>query len=589
MTLLCLDRRSDLRRQIGTASLAFATLLAAPAVAQQNTTLVPGNLVVSVEGCGVYGGTCTIPNGTGAGTQNSSLGGYGDNQAAPLTLLQFSPVGTTSATYVNSLVLPQTASGGNLPVSGEYGSSSEATLQLSTNGQYLAVLGYGINAATFDANPSLYGAAPSLALGQSGSLTGQSYTPVPRVLALIDADGNVSSSTAVYNIFNTNNPRSTITANGTTAYFSGQGASGDTTGGVFYTTVGAVNNAPMPITGLDTTSNTVAQDTREVQLVNDTLFVSVDTKAGSGSNRDYLGTLGAPGNPPTTTVGAPVMLNGFGSSNGHGQVTISGNGNNLNNGLQINLSPENYFFASPSVLFVADSGDSKQSSASSTLGDGGLQKWINTASDGSGTWNLAYTLYKGLNLVANTNTDGVSGLYGLAGRVVNGQVQLYATSFTLADLDPTSLYGITDTLSDTTAAQAAGESFSVLANAPSDSNFKGVSFTPTVATANTFAIGSSFATQGGGGYLLTLTVTNSGSNTAQNVVLSGITVGGVSAGSLPVNVGPIAAGSSATVTVSVPANAGSPGSTVAEKITGTYSGGAISSSARASLPGAITK
>jgi len=44
-----------------------------------------------------------------------------------------------------------------------------------------------------------------------GLQTHQSYTPVPRVLALIDGNGNVNSSTVIYNIFDTNNPRSAYT------------------------------------------------------------------------------------------------------------------------------------------------------------------------------------------------------------------------------------------------------------------------------------------------------------------------------------------------------------------------------------------
>jgi hypothetical protein len=55
------------------------------AFAQETPFFTSGNLVVSVEGCGVQGGTCTsVPNGTGNGTGNSSVGGYGDNQGAPL-------------------------------------------------------------------------------------------------------------------------------------------------------------------------------------------------------------------------------------------------------------------------------------------------------------------------------------------------------------------------------------------------------------------------------------------------------------------------------------------------------------------------
>jgi hypothetical protein len=464
-------------------SLSGVLLMSVPVLAQ-SPVFTPGNLVVAVEGCGVYAGTCiAIPNGNGTGAGNSSIGGYGDNQATPLTLFQFTPIGTTSSVYVNSFVLPQVASGTNFPVSGEYGSSSEATLHLSGSGRYLTIMGYGVNAASFDANPPLYGAAPSNALGQSGSLTGQSYTPVPRVVALIDANGNVNTSTALYNIFDTNNPRSIYTLDGTTAYVSGQGNGKDATGGVFFTQVGAVNNTPTPITGLDTTNNTLSQDTRDVQIYNNTLYVSVDTKGGSNSARSYIGTLGTAGTPPTALAGGPVMLNSFGNSGGTGKVSITtganSNGNNLNAGLQINLSPVNYFFANASTLYVADSGNSKNNSATSAVGDGGLQKWVNSNPDGSGTWNLAYTLYNGLGLVLNTSASGTSGLYGLTGSVSGGTVQLYATNYTLTDLDHTYLYGITDTLSFTTASQAAGESFTQLAAAPPDSNFKGVSFAPT--------------------------------------------------------------------------------------------------------------
>jgi hypothetical protein len=91
--------------------------------------------------------------------------------------------------------------------------------------------------------------------------------------------------------------------------------------------MGAVNNTPTPITGLDTTGNTLSQNTRDVQIVTlngvSSLYVSVDTKEGSGSARSYLGTLGTAGTPPTTTVGAPVMLNSFGNSGGTGKVSIT--------------------------------------------------------------------------------------------------------------------------------------------------------------------------------------------------------------------------------------------------------------------------
>lgn len=475
-----------MNRQTGTFAAVIALLISAPAFA--GTIFQTGNLVVSVEGCGIEGGnatTCAVANGTGtapAAGQNSTLGGYGDNQAAPLTLFQF----TTTGTYVNSLVLPQTGSGANLAVSGEYGSSSEATLQLSGNGQYLTIMGYGINANTFNANPNAYSAAPNSALAQSGSLTGQSYTPVARVATLIDAYGNVNSTTGLYNIYDNNNPRSAYTANGTSVYVSGQGNS-DATGGVFYSAVGAINNSPTTITGTDAGSGN-SQDTRDVQIVNGQLYVSVDSKAGS-TNRSYVGTLGS-GTPTSACVASsgcpPTQLSS--SNNAATPVAVTSTGklvltagetNGINSaGQQINLSPENYWFANSTTLYVADSGDGKQTSATSTLGDGGLQKWSLV----SGVWQLDYTLSMGLDLVENpasdaADTDGTTGLLGLTGESIGGgEVELFATNYTIADLDQTYLYGIVDVLADTT--NPGNESFSVLATAPADSNFKGVAFAP---------------------------------------------------------------------------------------------------------------
>jgi hypothetical protein len=186
------------------------------------------------------------------------------------------------------------------------------------------------------------------------------------------------------------------------------------------------------------------------------------------------------------------MLPGFGNAGGTGKITVTAaNANNVNAGLigkdmTVNLSPENYFFANADTLYVADSGSPKNTSADSSLGDGGLQKW--TLSDG--TWTLDYTISAGLNLVANSGVSGSTGLYGLTGKdiTVDGvqEVELFATNFTIGDTDPTFLYGITDVLSDLTA--QAGETFVELEKAPADANFKGVAFAPAAPEPSTWAM-----------------------------------------------------------------------------------------------------
>jgi hypothetical protein len=402
-----------------------------------------GDLVISISG-------------DGAGT-----GLYGDNQASPIELEEV----TTSGTRVTQMELPQTTTVVDgvteNAISGEYGSSSEGTIQLAANGQSLVIMGYGVNADTFNSGgAAVYGNA---ALAQSTSiLNNGTYTAVPRVVADIGYTGSVDTSTAVYNVFNTNNPRSAATVDGTSFYISGQGVKGDTTQGVFEVTDGSSTATP-----IDT-----ATDTRTVEIYNGSLYVSQDSKQPSNGGTSNISTFD--GLPTSATT--PSVLPGISQT-----ITLqAGQENGINNGVvgsAVHLSPESYFFANATTLYVADGGDPKQGG----LGDGGLQKW----SFNGTSWTLDYTLSAGLNLVADTGTAGTTGLIGLTGEVTGNTVELYATNSTLGDLDPTYLFGITDTLSAT--ALPTGESFTTLVTAGPDSNIRGVSFAP---TAPCFAAGT---------------------------------------------------------------------------------------------------
>src|SRR5271165_5482710 len=71
--------------------------------------------------------------------------------ASPITLKEFSlGSGGASANPVWSLTLPQIVNGANAPISGEYGSASEGLMQLTGNGDFLTLMGYGVNANTFN-------------------------------------------------------------------------------------------------------------------------------------------------------------------------------------------------------------------------------------------------------------------------------------------------------------------------------------------------------------------------------------------------------------------------------------------------------
>jgi hypothetical protein len=442
-----------------------------PARAASITQFTPGDLVISTV---------------------SSAGG-GLDTAAPIVLQQFGlGAGGTSATDAGTLTLPQTASGANSAISGEYGSASEGILQQSANGRYLTMMGYGVNASTFNTAPlSTYGTA---ALGQTTSLpaanqTGTVFATVPRVVALIGANGSVDTTTALTGVFNTNNPRSVATVDGSSFYVSGQGASKtDPTQGVLYAKRGATTATP-----IDNST-----DTRVVSIINNgsgnTLYVSRDQNpSGSGSqnftNVSSLTT--ASGALPTSAAGvtqthiippaSPLSLGGNNGSINLTAATADGV-NNSRIGSFVYLSPESYFFASPTVLYVADSGQPKNGNADkAALGEGGLQKWMLT----DGVWTLDYDLYSGLDLVDNADADatdptapGVTGLFGLTGEDVGGNVELFATSYGLNELSPSYLYEITDNLADTTAAEAADESFTTLYAAPDTTSIRGVAFAP---------------------------------------------------------------------------------------------------------------
>jgi hypothetical protein len=440
--------------------------VAVPSAKAAPFSFAAGDLVVSVVG----NASNTANAGTDAtGNTGANANTFLDNQAAPLTLDEF----TTTGTAVGMLTLPTVSSGSNNAISGEYGSSSEGSLSLSGDGHSLTIAGYGVNAAAYNSAHDLNGTGTALAqtCSLSNAVSCAGVPQVSRVVALIGADGSVDTSTALFNVFNENNPRSVVTQNGSTFYLAGQGISGDTTEGVFLANKGASS----------ATAINTQFDARTVGIVNNQLFVSVDSKVGTGQNA-FIATVGS-GLPTAATALAPLpgLATGSPKSAFIGNVKIAlgnGNGNTVNQSSgSIALSPENYFFANSTTLYVADGGIPKAGG----IGDGGLQKWsLVTNSKGGLSWVLDYTLSQGLNLVNNSGTAGTTGLVGLTGEVVTldgiQEVELFATNATIGDTDPTFLYGITDLLGDVSA--PTDESFTVLAAAGPDSNFRGVAFAP---------------------------------------------------------------------------------------------------------------
>ena len=91
-------------------------------------------------------------------------------------------------------------------------------------------------------------------------------------------------------------------------------------------------------------------------------------------------------------------------------------------------------------------------------------------------------------------------------------------------------------------------------------------------------------TRTGGDVVVQLTISNAGQTAATNVTLTSVNVGSDAAAPLPQALGTIAAGASTQATVSVAGTVGASGAASSLTISGTYTGGTFSSSARIALP-----
>ena len=164
--------------------------------------------------------------------------------------------------------------------------------------------------------------------------------------------------------------------------------------------------------------------------------------------------------------------------------------------------PFGIWFASPSVLYVADEGNGDNTYSSTknlytkaaAQTTAGLQKWVMSR----GSWHLAYTLQSGLALGQPYNVSGyptgdnavtglpwspaTDGLRNLTGRMnADGTVTIWAVTSTVSGngdqgADPNKLFAITD--DPNAAAPAAGESFDPVDSAGSKEVLRGVSLTP---------------------------------------------------------------------------------------------------------------
>ncbi len=131
---------------------------------------------------------------------------------------------TTTGTLVQSIALPTTSTGSQKALTASATATAEGYLNLSTDGQYVLLTGYGADAGTASVATSLNTGA----------------TPVNRVVGRITAAGVVDTSTALGGgAYSAASFRSATSTNGTDIWVSG------VTGGIQYTTFGSTTGVQL--------------------------------------------------------------------------------------------------------------------------------------------------------------------------------------------------------------------------------------------------------------------------------------------------------------------------------------------------------
>jgi hypothetical protein len=245
---------------------------------------------------------------------------------------------------------------------------------------------------------------------------------VNRVVARIAADGTVDTTTALSDTsFNASAFRGVASTDGTQLWMSGD-SSAAANRSVRYTTFGSSSSTQILAAGING---------RLVNIFDGQLYLSTMSGAFRGVNR--VGT-GLPTTPATETL---TLLPGFDPSTTSTQDT------------------EDFLFADSTTLYVCD-----QRSAG-LAGGAGLQKW--TFDSGTNTWTLAYTLTTGLTATVRHVTA----------QTVGGQFTLFCTTADAA-AGGNKLVSVVDT--------GAGSAFTLVAQAPALTLWKGVDFAPAGAT-----------------------------------------------------------------------------------------------------------
>lgn len=292
---------------------------AATALAQ----ITPGNLVVARVGTGA------------APLSNASTATFLDEV-------------TVAGSPVQTIAMPTTATGLNLPFSNSGTATSEGFVTQSADGRFLVLAGYGT--------------APGLA-----AVSGTASSTVNRVIARVALDGTIDTTTALTDGYSGSNIRSATSLDGTMMWSAGT-ASVAANAGVRYTTLGSTTSLQLSAT--PTNMRVVNIDPFQNEL-----FCSSAT--GTFQGISLIGT-----GLPTTAGQTTTLIPGFPTATGP--------------------SSYDFFFADAGTLYVADD---------RTNGSGGIQKWILSGGTATLAYTLAVTLTSGCRGLSGYVENGVATLF----------------------------------------------------------------------------------------------------------------------------------------------------------------------------------
>ncbi|MFQ3626744.1 MAG: Ig-like domain-containing protein [Cyanobacteriota bacterium] len=275
----------------------------------------------------------------------------GDGSAPPTNAATavFLDVYDTSGSLLQSIAMPTTVDGSNRRLTLSGTADLEGGLSLSTDGRYLVLAGYDASVGT-----------PAIASTTS--------TAVNRVIARVDMNGTVDTSTALANSFSGNSIRSVASVDGSSFWVAG--VSSKDTGGIHY--------VPYGDTGTRLTADGAV---RSVGIFDGRLY----TTSGSSASPTHVG---------LNTVGSGLP------ESGSFPITAVP-GTSSGNSFEFVLLDRDAAVAGVDTLYIAD--------RSPDASGGGIRKY---SFDGT-TWTLRQRL--------------VGQFTGLTGQVVGNTVELYAT------------------------------------------------------------------------------------------------------------------------------------------------------------------